>query len=71
MKSSQPAFKPFRNQSEILAINLNQAAQRVGCSRRLLEKQIAIGRLKAIRITTRCVRVRLTDLEDFLEKNAV
>jgi excisionase family DNA binding protein len=71
MKSSQPASKPFGNQSEIWAINLNQAAQRIGCSRRLLEKQIAIGRLKAIRITSRCVRVRLEDLTEFLEKNAV
>jgi excisionase family DNA binding protein len=72
MKSSQPASKPFGKQaSEVLAINLNEAAQRVSCSRRFLEKQIAIGRLKSIRITNRCVRIRPEDLAEFLERNAV
>ncbi len=52
-------------------MNLNEAAQLVSCSRRLLEKQIAIGRLKTIRISSRCVRIRPEDLAEFLEKNAV
>ena len=71
MKSSQPAFKPFGNPFKVSAMNLNEAAQLVSCSRRLLEKQIAIGRLKTIRISSRCVRIRPEDLAEFLEKNAV
>lgn len=71
MKPSQPAFKPFGNQFKVSAMNLNEAAQRVSCSRRLLEKQIAIGRLKTIRISSRCVRIRPEDLAEFLERNAV
>lgn len=71
MKPSQPAFKPFGNQFKVSAMNLNEAAQLVSCSRRLLEKQIAIGRLKTIRISSRCVRIRPEDLAEFLERNAV
>jgi excisionase family DNA binding protein len=71
MKSSQPAFKPFGNPFKVSAMNLNEAAQLVSCSRRLLEKQIAIGRLKTIRISSRCVRIRPEDLAEFLERNAV
>ena len=52
-------------------MNLNEAAQRVGYLRRLLEKQIAIGRLKTLRISSRCVRIRPEDLAEFLKKNAV
>ena len=52
-------------------MNLHEAARRVSCSRRFLEKQIAIGRLKSIRITPRCVRIRPEDLAEFLEKNAI
>jgi excisionase family DNA binding protein len=72
MQLSQPASKPFgKHASDVSAMNLNEAAQRVSCSRRLLEKQIAIGRLKTIRISSRCVRIRPEDLAEFLEKNAV
>jgi len=56
---------------EVSAMNLQEAARRVSCSRRFLEKQIAAGRLKAIRITNRCVRIRPVDLAEFLERNAV
>lgn len=52
-------------------MNLQEAARRVSCSRRFLEKQIAAGRLRAIRITKRCVRIRPEDLAEFLERFAV
>jgi excisionase family DNA binding protein len=55
---------------EVSAMNLQEAARRVSCSRRFLEKQIAAGRLRAIRITSRCVRIRPEDLAEFLERNA-
>lgn len=52
-------------------MNLQEAARRVSCSRRFLEKQIAAGQLRAIRITKRCVRIRPEDLAEFLERFAV
>jgi excisionase family DNA binding protein len=72
MKSSRIISKPEgQNLIEVSAMNLHEAARRVSCSRRFLEKQIVIGRLKSIRITNRCVRIRPEDLAEFLERNAV
>jgi excisionase family DNA binding protein len=72
MKSPRIISKPEgQNLIEVSAMNLHEAARRVSCSRRFLEKQIAIGRLKSIRITNRCVRIRPEDLAEFLERNAV
>ena len=56
---------------ERAALRLGEAAHRVGCSRRFLEKQIAAGRLRCIRLSPRCVRIRPEDLADYLERNAV
>jgi excisionase family DNA binding protein len=53
------------------AYKLGEAADSVGCSRRFLEKQIAAGRLKVIRLSPRCVRIRPEDLADYLNRNAV
>jgi len=72
MKSPRIISKPEgQNLIEVSAMNLHEAARRVSCLRRFLEKQIAIGRLKFIRITNRCVRIRPEDLAEFLERNAV
>jgi excisionase family DNA binding protein len=56
---------------ERTALRLGEAAHRVGCSRRFLEKQITAGRLKVIRLSARCVRIRPKDLADYLEWNAI
>ena len=55
---------------ERTAFRLGEAASRVGCSRRFLEKQIAAGRLKVIRLSPRCVRIRPQDLAAYLERYA-
>jgi excisionase family DNA binding protein len=55
----------------IEALQLGEAAKRLSCSRRFLEKQITAGRLRVVRLSPRCVRVRPTDLADYLERNAV
>ena len=55
----------------ISALRLPQAAAQVGCSRRFLEKQINAGRLRVIRLSPRCVRIRASDLADYLERYAV
>ena len=55
----------------IEALQLADVARKLSCSRRFLEKQVAAGRLRVVRLSSRCVRVRPTDLADYLERNAV
>jgi excisionase family DNA binding protein len=47
-----------------------QAADYVHCTPRYLENQIRLGRLKALRPTGKLVRIRLRDLEAFLESGS-
>ena len=53
------------------ALPLGEAARKLSCSRRFLEKQVAAGRLRVVRLSSRCVRVRPSDLANYLERNAV
>ena len=53
------------------ALQLGEAARKLSCSRRFLEKQIAAGRLRVVCLSSRCVRVRPTDLAHYLERNAI
>ena len=45
-----------------VAIRLSEVARRIDCSTTFLEKQIALGRLRCIRLSPRCVRIRTEDL---------
>jgi excisionase family DNA binding protein len=57
--------------AEIPAIlTKRQAADYVCCTPRYLENQIRLGRLKALKPTGKLVRIRLSDLEKFLESGA-
>jgi excisionase family DNA binding protein len=57
--------------TEIPAIlTKRQAADYVCCTPRYLETQIRLGRLKALKPTGKLVRIRLSDLEKFLESGA-
>jgi excisionase family DNA binding protein len=47
-----------------------QAASYVGCSPRYLERAIVTGRLRALKPTSKLVRIRLKDLDAFLESGA-
>ena len=47
-----------------------QAASYVGCSCRYLERAIVTGRLRALKPTGKLLRIRLKDLEAFLESGA-
>lgn len=47
-----------------------QAADYVCCTPRYLETQIRLGRLKPLRPTGKLVRIRLRDLDAFLESGA-
>jgi DNA binding domain, excisionase family len=57
--------------AEIPAIlTKRQAAEYVCCTPRYLEKQIRLGRLKALKPTAKLLRIRRTDLEAFLESGS-
>jgi excisionase family DNA binding protein len=57
--------------AEIPAIlTKRQAADYVCCTPRYLENQIRAGRLKALKPTSKLVRIRRSDLEKFLESGA-
>jgi excisionase family DNA binding protein len=47
-----------------------EAADFMGCTPRYLERQVAAGRLKALKPTGKLWRVRVKDLEAFLESGA-
>jgi excisionase family DNA binding protein len=47
-----------------------QAASLLQCTPRFLERQIAAGRLRACKITSKFVRIRRKDLEAFLAQGA-
>jgi excisionase family DNA binding protein len=48
-------------------VNLSQAAQYIGSTRRFLELKIADQELKVFRPSRRLVRIRLTELERWIE----
>jgi excisionase family DNA binding protein len=57
--------------AEIPAIlTKRQAADYVCCTPRYLENQIRAGRLRALKPTSKLVRIRRSDLEKFLESGA-
>ena len=47
-----------------------EAADFIGCTTRYLERQVSAGRLKACKPSPKLWRVRLSDLEKFLESGA-
>jgi excisionase family DNA binding protein len=49
---------------------LKQAAQYAICTPRYLQNQIRAGRLKALKPTSKFVRIRRSDLDSFLESGA-
>lgn len=63
--------------AEILARNVRvaytfgEAAESIPCSVRFLQKQVKAGRLKVVRLSPRCVRIRPSDLAAYLDANAV
>jgi excisionase family DNA binding protein len=48
-------------------LTLKQAAQYAICIPRFLQKQIRIGNLRALKPSRKMVRIRLAELERFLE----
>jgi excisionase family DNA binding protein len=57
--------------AEIPAIlTKREAANYARCTPRYLERQIRAGRLRALKPTSKLLRIRLKDLEAFLESGA-
>jgi excisionase family DNA binding protein len=48
-------------------LTLPEVAQMVGCSRRFLEKAVTRGELRAFRPSSRIVRIRRFELEQWIE----
>jgi excisionase family DNA binding protein len=48
----------------------DEAAFYIGCTTRYLERQVALGRLKALKPSGKLVRFRQSDLDAFLESGA-
>ena len=52
-------------------ITKKDAAQRLGLCVRMIEKLVAAGRLRCVKISRRAVRFRPCDLDAFAEDNVV
>ena len=53
-----------------LVLTKQEAADFLGCTTRFIERQIRAGRLTACKLSAKFVRIRLRDLEAFLESGA-
>ena len=51
-------------------LTLKQAAQYAICTPRYLQNQIRLGKLKALKPSGKLLRIRRSDLENFLESGA-
>jgi DNA binding domain, excisionase family len=55
---------------DAVILTKREAANYVRCTPRYLERQIRAGRLRALKPTSKLVRIRRTDLDVFLESGA-
>jgi excisionase family DNA binding protein len=62
--------KPQAEAANSAILTKKEAAEFVRCTVRYLERQIRAGRLRALKPTGKLVRIRLKDLEAFLESGA-
>ena len=63
-----PTAEAAHNTSDILT--KKEAAGLLRCTPRYLERQIRVGRLKALKPSGKLVRIRRSDLDAFLESGA-
>jgi excisionase family DNA binding protein len=56
-------------ESHAHALQLGEAAKWLNCSKRFLENQVAEGKLPVVRLSPRCIRVRPSDLAEYLESH--
>lgn len=64
--SGDPGFFPLATFSSA-SWTLGETARRLGISPRSLARLVASGDLKVVRLSTRSVRVRPSDLETYIE----
>jgi excisionase family DNA binding protein len=68
--ATQQHQNPPAEASNSAILTKKEAAELVRCTVRYLERQIRAGRLRALKPTGKLVRIRLKDLEAFLESGA-
>ena len=56
--------------ADAVILTKREAANYVRCTPRYIERQIRAGRLKALKPTGKLLRIRLSDLDAFLESGA-
>jgi len=56
--------------SAIQYLTKREAAEILSCTPRYIERQVKAGRLRALKPTGKLVRIRLRDLDKFLESGA-
>jgi excisionase family DNA binding protein len=56
--------------SAIQYLTKREAAELLSCTPRYIERQVKAGRLRALKPTGKLVRIRLRDLEAFLESGS-
>jgi excisionase family DNA binding protein len=55
---------------QLTILTVPQVAERIQCSRRTVQYEIAQGRLRAYRISKKLTRIHRRDLDAYLEKHA-
>lgn len=61
---------PRAKEPEML-LRINVVARRLGISRRTIYYMIYDGRLRAVRLGTRCLRIRSSEIDAFLRRNTL
>lgn len=56
-------------ESEVLVFTIHEVAERLKCSDRLVYNLVAEGRLAAIRLREKNIRVPVNALRDFINRN--
>ena|SRR6266481_633521 len=64
-----PHVSQLRDVDSVI-LTKREAASYIRCTSRYLERQISAGRLKALKPTSKLVRIRRSDLDAFLENGA-
>jgi len=66
----EPQLKHQTGEQRTRLLTKKQSAEQVQTSVRYLERQIALGRLNALKLSRKLVRIRQSDLDKFLASRA-
>jgi excisionase family DNA binding protein len=66
----QTATQSTTPAQERLVFSINEVAEKLGCSRNFIALEITRGRLRTIKLSSRCIRVSREDLARYLSVHA-